>query len=232
MTAGDSRVEHDPSAHDVAGTTRLLGWRARRYPFTLATCGLIVFAGFLSSTAAGQSISGRALHQFGSSQRDLIALDLGRVITSAFVTDGGTVFWVALAFTALFVGAAEHFTDTWTAAITFWTAHFATFAASLLVTAWLGMAGSRLANLLFATRDVGPSAGYVGCLGLALVCSGWRWRWLAIGAIAIGLCVTLARSVPGLHAAPRVFSADFAHAIALVVGVAAGLIVESRKGRT
>jgi hypothetical protein len=203
--------------------------RVRDFPFTILTCGLLVVGGWISRTAAGQTITRRALRTFGSSPRDLRALDLGRVVTSAFVTDGGYVFWMALALTALFVGAAEHFAGTLAAALTFWCAHVATFAVSFLVTFPLRLAGSRLATLLYTTRDVGPSAGYVGCLGLALVCSRWRWRWLVLGVVGLALIAALALSLPEMHANPRDTSADLAHAVALGVGVIAGLLVERRR---
>jgi hypothetical protein len=208
---------------------RALAWRSAQYPFTVATCVLIVFAGFLSYTAAGQTISRSALRQFGSSPRDLLALNIGRVITSAFVTDGGLVFWMALALTALFVGAAEHFTDTATAALVFWGAHFASFSVTGLVTLALGVAGSRLGMLLFVTRDVGPSAGYVGCLGLALVCSGWRYRWWVIALVAGALGVSLAFSIQELVTNPRGVSANIAHFVALAFGVASGVAVRRRR---
>jgi cell division protein FtsW (lipid II flippase) len=207
-----------PKARDF----QTLAWRLARYPFTVATCGFIVFGGLLSRTATGQTITRRALRQFGSAPRDLLAFNLGRVVISAFVTDGGIVFWMALALTALFAGAAEHFTDTTTATLTFWGAHFASFLVSIYVTLPLDLTGSRLAALLYVTRDVGPSAGYVGCLGLALVCSRWRWRWWLIGAVAVGLGTALLLSLPELRGAPRDVSADLAHASALVFGVVTG----------
>ena len=208
---------------------RTVAWRVAQLPFTLATCALIVLAAFASYTAVGQTISRGALHRFGSSPRDLFALNLGRIITSAFVTDGGLVFWMALTLTALFVGAAEYFTDSGMAALVFWGAHFATFAVTGLVTLALGAAESRLGELLFVTRDVGPSAGYVGCLGLALVCSGWKYRWWMIGLVAVALSVALVLSLPELRTNPRDVSADIAHAVALAVGVGSGMGVQRRR---
>jgi hypothetical protein len=202
--------------------------RAARYPFTIATLGLIAFAGFLTRTTIGQTITRGMLGGFGSSPRDLLSLDLVRVATSAFVTDGGWVFVLALACTALFVGAAEHYTGTLATLLTFWGAHFATFALMLLLTLSLSAAGSRLALLLYATRDVGPSAGYVGCLGLALVTSGRAWRWWAIGFVAAALGATLVLALPELRSQPREVSAALAHLTALAVGVAIGVIRDLR----
>jgi hypothetical protein len=199
-----------------------LAWRLARYPFTLVTCGFLVFGAFLSHTATGQMITTRTLHQLGSAPRDLLGLDVGRLMVSAFVTDGGWVFWLALAFTALFAGAAEHFTDSMTAGLTFWGAHFTTFVVSVLIVLPLGLTGTRLAGLLYVTRDVGPSAGYVACLGLALVRSGWRWRWWIAAAIGAGLGVALVLSIPELRSAPRDVSADLAHATSLAVGLLVG----------
>lgn len=225
----DPDASHLSEPSPVGAGASTLAWKATRYPFTLITCGFIAFAGLLSFTATGQTLTRRALHSFGSSPRDLLALDVWRVVVSAMITDGGIVFWIALVFTALFAGAAEHLVGTAITAFTFWGAHFASFAFTGLLTASLTIAGSRLGALLFVTRDVGPSAGYVGCLGLALVCSGWKYRWWLLGAIAIGLCAALVASLPELHTAPRDVTADLAHATALVFGAGVGLVVELRR---
>lgn len=223
---------------DVTPTTdtrydlRSLLTRASFYPFTVTTCALITFVGFLTLTATGQAITHRALLEFGWAPRDLLALDLGRTAFSALVTSGGAVFWMALALTALFVGAAEHYGGTAIAAATFWGVHLATTALMLAVALPLHLAGISLATLVFVTRDVGPSAGYVGCLGLALVLCGKPWRWWALGATGAALGAVLAMSLATLGTDPTDVSANFAHAVALPLGALAGLaVVRWRRAR-
>ncbi len=216
---------------ELLPSMRTLALRVTFYPFTAATCGLICLAGLLTLTATGQDITQRAMHQFGWAPRDLIALDVGRAVFSALVTNGGVVFWTALALTALFVGAAEHFAGALAAAVTFWGSHLATLALMLVVSLPLHLSGDSLGTLVYASRDVGPSAGYVGCLAMALVCSGWRWRWWAVGAIAAGLASALVLSLTAVPADSLDVSANLAHVIAFPVGITFGLFFTRRARR-
>jgi len=205
--------------------------RASFYPFTAATCALLVFAGFLTLTATGQDITQRVLQDVGWAPRDLLALDIGRTAYSALVTNGGYVFWMALVLTVVFVGAAEHLAGSAVAALTFWGVHFATTATMLLVSLPLHISGVSLATLVFLTRDVGPSAGYVGCLGLSLVLTRARWHWWALGAVGLFLVTALAVSLSTPGTAPADVSANLAHVIALPYGAALGWVVARRKAR-
>ena len=205
-------------------SARVLALRVNFYPFAATTCALIGVTGFFTLTATGRSITTHTLQQVGWAPRDLVALDIGRMLFSALVTNGGLVFWMALALTALFVGLAEHYAGSPMAAATFWGVHLATLGVMLAVSLPLHLAGDSLGTLVYATRDVGPSAGYVGCLGLAIVCSKRRERWWVLGATAVVLATVLARSLWGSGTEAIDVSANLAHAVALPIGASFGLL--------
>ena len=78
--------------------------------------------------------------------------------------------------------------------------------------------GVAAAKLLANTYDVGPSAGYYGCLGgaIALYFNRQQLSFLAAGIVILAgrLCL----SASGLAEDPSVVSADIAHLIALPLG--------------
>ncbi len=105
-------------------------------------------------------------------------------------------------------------------AATFFGIHFATLAIMTIVVAiWIAAADSHRGNLLWNVQDVGPSAGYYGCLGLAIAAQSPGIRIASvIGIIAI-LAMRLWWSFLHLPEEGRVMSADIAHLIAFPLGL-------------
>ena len=189
----------------------------RRYPFTLTMLALLGMTAIWTHTQA-EAISAKWLDRLGFAPLDLLALNLGRLITSALVTGGGRIFWEALGMIAFAVGLSEWLTGSRRAALTFWGVHFSTLVIESLVIALpLHWAGITLGSLVALTRDVGPSAGYFGALGLVSAHLKYPWNLISGGIIFIGLELALlhlsGNNSPGLE-----FSADIAHIIAFPLG--------------
>ena len=194
---------------------------ARRVPFTLATVAAL--AAIAAATSSHRRLPAAWLERVGFAPRDLEPRRLHRMVTSGLVTHGGAVLWRSLALTAFAVGTAERRHGTWRAAGTFWGVHFTTIAL-------LG-SGARAAHRLAGDgtglarrfpRDVGPSAGYLGCLGLVasrLPPTQRRWAGAAAGAGLLAITLLPPLSPEGAEAKT---AADAAHWIALPLGWLSG----------
>lgn len=206
---------------------RVLG-SLRRIPFALALLLAMIGVAWLSG-AHLQPLEPSWLARLGFASSDLLSLEFERIAISAVATHGGAVFWRALLAVALFVGAAEWRFGTRRTALLFSASHVLTLLVlaplvALGLAAWQPM----LARLLHTTRDVGPSAGYFGCL--ALLCFGLparskRWAGIAIETL---LCATLAGSWARTQVDPVDLSAALAHAVAFPIGWALATVAASR----
>jgi hypothetical protein len=190
----------------------------RRVPFAIALLLAMIGVALLSGTHLGP-LEARWLARLGVATSDLRTLELERIATSALATYGGAAFWRALLAVALFVGAAEWRFGTRRTAALFSASHVLTLLAlaplvGLALPAW----HPGLAERLDSTRDVGPSAGYFGCL--ALLCSGLpaRSKRLAGVAIEIALCAVFGYSLARAGANPTDMSAALSHVIAFPLG--------------
>ena len=203
----------------------------RRLPFTLTMLTLLGLTAILTNTQFA-TISNKWLDRLGFAPLDLLVLDLGRLITSALVTAGGRVFWEALGMVAFAIGLSEWLTGSRRAALTFWGVHFSTLLIESLVVAlpmhWFGMALGSLAAL---SRDVGPSAGYFGALGLVSAHLKYPWNLLSGGAIFIALEFALLH-VSGNNNLGLEVSADIAHVIAFPLGWYSSKLVNKDEGYT
>jgi len=204
----------------------------RRVPFAIALLLAMIGVALLSGTHLGP-LEPRWLARLGFATRDLRTLEIERIATSALATYGGAAFWRALLAVALFVGVAEWRFGTRRTAALFSASHVLTLLAlaplvGLALPAW----HPGLAELLDSTRDVGPSAGYFGCL--ALLCSGLpaQSKRLAGLAIEILLCAALAYAWTRTHIDPADLSAALAHSIAFPIGWALARVGASRSART
>jgi hypothetical protein len=142
------------------------------------------------------------------------------------VTHGGPVFWQALGMMALGVGTAEWLTGSKRTALTFWGVHLVTLLTeSWLIAPFLHLFIAIPADTLTIARDVGPSAGYFACLGLAIWQLPRRWRGWAAAALLTGLIATLVRPLrPNEDLSLKLF-ADIAHLIAFPLGFLSSWLV-------
>jgi len=189
----------------------------RRFPFTLTMLTLLGLIAIWTHTHAA-AISAEWLDRLGFAPLDLLALNLGRFVTSALVTSGGRVFWEALGMVTFAVGLSEWLTSSRRAALTFWGVHFSTLLIESLVIALpLHWAGITFGSLVALTRDVGPSAGYFGALGLVSAHLKYPWNLVSGGLIFIALEFALVH-VSGNNSPGLEMSADIAHIIAFPLG--------------
>jgi hypothetical protein len=200
-----------------------------RVPFTLvALAGLTVRA--IRTDATTGDASARVLHRVGFAPRDLALFSWRRILQSAMFTHGGLEFWAAVAMIAVAVGAAELLVGTARAFVTFWGVHIATLLAeSLLIALPLTLAGAEFGTRLSDVRDVGPSAGYVGALGMVCAWLPRRLRTLAIVLVMAALLAVMLVPTGSPRAEAVKISAGLAHLIAFPMGLAAGVFWRSRR---
>ena len=189
----------------------------RRFPFTLTMSALLGMTAIWTHTHAAV-ISVKWLDRLGFAPLDLLALNLGRLFTSALITGGGRIFWEALGMVTFAVGLSEWLTGSRRAALTFWGVHFSTLLIeSLFVALPMHWVGTTLGSLIALTSDVGPSAGYFGALGVVSAHLKPPWNLISGGAIFIALEIALLH-VNGNNSLGMEVSADIAHIIAFPLG--------------
>ena len=219
------------------------------FPVTLLLLAMMLVAASITGAYA-EGLSRPALELVGFPPRTFAAGELYRIVTSAFATHGPRVLSGGLLMVGLSVGLAEWTVGSLGALLGFWLIH----TLSLLVVYSGGAALEAIVPVMdaaTATRipDVGPSAGYFGCLGLALgVLSrsariGGRFRaelpirpeqgatWVAC--VVLGWLVLDLTGIasPGPALATEV-GADWAHLVAFSMGVGAGRWMGRRATRT
>jgi membrane associated rhomboid family serine protease len=198
---------------------KLPNWLCR-FPFTIGIVLIVAVVG-LTTASHVETLHPTLLERFGFAPRHLPRGELVRLATCIFLTHGGRTFYVSLAMLAVCVGLAEKRVGTWKAMLAFWGIHLATL---LVQTLLLAIPLERLDllwfRLLAIEHDVGPSAGYYGCLGVACQKQPPNRRlWLVsvVGGILIARAVW---SALGPRSGPSHLPSDLAHLIAFPLGVA------------
>ncbi len=195
----------------------------RRFPITLSLLFLLALVAVLTNSHI-RRLEPEWLTQLGFAARDFWEVRWSRLITSALVTLGGSVFWQAIGMVTLAVGAAEYLTGSKRTLATFWGVHLTTLLAEGAIVGpvlhWLVFDGD---SLLLLARDVGPSAGYFGSLGLAVAALpiSRRWRGLLAVAVFVSLILALFQSPSPNENANLRLLANVAHILAFPLGLAA-----------
>ncbi len=187
-------------------------------PFTVCmVIILLVVAWWTNSTF--QELTRTWMSQLGFAPHDFWLFRWERLFLSALVTSGGITFWLALMMVAFTSGVAERLTGTWRAVTVFWGVHLVTLMLeALLFTLPLHRLGFTEARGIFFSRDVGPSAGYMGSLGYITSFLPKPWRMVAFGIILVYLAVSFfIPANPGTSPAIEL-SDDMAHIIAFPLG--------------
>jgi hypothetical protein len=191
----------------------------RRLPFTFLMLIGLTIGGWITQTHSGQ-LSSSWLRRVGFAPRDLWAGRLSRLFTSAMVTQGGWVFWQALGLTAFAVGLSEKWTSTRRAILTFWGVHLFSLAVQSWLVAWpLKRLDKTRSRALLQARDVGPSAGYFACLGLAVARLPHLWRAWAGSLILSGLGIACLLPVKQGEVGAAQTSSNLVHLIAFPIGL-------------
>jgi len=235
-TYGESMKWHRKRQRNPAMEVRMHPRRGEsrfKVPFTALILTLLVLGALLTNSHVA-SLSSELIKRFGFAPRDLVTLQWVRVVTSVFLTAGGIDFWVALVLVAAFVGAAEMLWGTAAAALTFWAAHVLTVVVTFALSLPLHVSGVALWSLVYLTRDIGPSAGYVGCLGLAVAALSRtppqrRLRVLLVVAIGTGLLAALVLEIGSRPIEGAEVSADIAHLVAFPTGLLAARLIQARR---
>ncbi|HVO71937.1 MAG TPA: rhomboid family intramembrane serine protease [Aggregatilineaceae bacterium] len=190
----------------------------RRIPFTLATLIVIFLVALVTNPSFG-TISDVWIQRLGYAPRDLFHLRLYRLVTSVLLIANARSYAQALLTIGLVGGACEWVTGTRLLAAVFWGATLiATIAESVLIAAPLYALGSSFGEKLYVTRDIGPSASYFGCTGLACALLSKPWRWIAAGLVMAFLLSTFVLPTPVNANTPVRFMAGIAHLIGFAVG--------------
>ena len=197
----------------------------RRYPVTIALVIALDVGALATGTVAG-GLSRRLLDRFGFAPRDLWAVDLWRMFSSALITHGRGIFASALLMVTVAVGALERRAGSRWALAAFWGVHLWTLLI-LSLTLRPAEAAMRpsLVQRITTIRDVGPSAGYFGCLGLLLATvPNRRLRAVLAAGVLCWLGADLVGWVPMGSTLAQDLSAALAHLIAFPTGWLAGEI--------
>jgi membrane associated rhomboid family serine protease len=197
----------------------------KRLPFTIAMVLIVAAIGVATATHLDR-LEPALMKRFGFAPLHLPKGEWIRLVTSAFLTTGGWSFYRSLAMLGLCLGLCEYRTGTRKTILSFWLVHLATLAiVSLLLAFPLYHFDVVWRKLLAAEHDVGPSAGYYGCLGF--VCQKWpdrqrRWLYAVIGGLLVARLAWAALSPRTAHAP---LGADIAHLLAFPLGIALGKFV-------
>jgi hypothetical protein len=198
--------------------TMVIGWIGR-WPFTISAVTAVLVMAWVSGVH-WNPIPQATQREFGFSAEQLLAGEFWRVFCSLFITSGGWHFFLSVAMLTTATGLAEYHCGSWRTVTAFVGIHVATLMIMSLLLLPLWAMDSWRGELMATARDVGPSAGYYGCLGMALASWPTRWRWQTIAAVAAVLSARWVWSVNTVPAAGHAMLADTAHLIALALGIA------------
>ncbi len=204
----------------------------RKLPFTLAMIALLIGAAFWSGTHAGP-LQPQWRGGVSFTLQHLADFQWQRLSTAALLTSGGATFYLSLLMLAACVGWAEWTVGTWKTAATFWGVHVATvLILAAIASLALASLDSMRAELLIEAQDVGPSAGYYACLGLALGHRRSACRWpLAVALVLLFLVARWTWSLTWIPDHGRQMAADSAHLIAFALGIGIALLSHPGRGR-
>jgi hypothetical protein len=199
-----------------------------RLPFTLIMVVLLLLVAW-GTNSYFQELTREWVNRLGFAPRDFWLMRWERLILSAFVTSGGVTFWFALGMVTFTSGVAEWKTRTLRTALTFWGVHIITLVLEgLIFSLPIRQLGFTQERALFFSRNVGPSAGYMGCLGLITTFLPRPWRWVVFGIILAYLLIALfLPSRTGVSSAIEL-SDDLAHLIAYPLGWISAYVFETK----
>jgi hypothetical protein len=200
-----------------------------RLPFTLIMVILLLLVAWWTNSIL-QELTREWVNRLGFAPRDFWFLRWWRLILSALVTSGGVTFWFALGMVAFTSGVAEWQAGTLRATLTFWGVHLVTLVVEgVIFSLPLHQIGFSQERALFFSRNVGPSAGYMGTLGLITTFLPKPWRWVVFGVILAFLLIALFFP-EGAGVSPAIeLSDDLAHLIAYPVGFLSAYLFEIKR---
>jgi len=195
-----------------------LSLHLQRYRFTIATTALLL--GFaIASDSCWHALDDTWRDWLGFAPTNLLDLKWQRFLTSLSLTAGGWRFLASIVMLTSCVGMTERFFGTFATMKLFLTCHLTVLAAlsvAVLLIATFNSSPSILA--LTNGHDVGPSAGYYGCLGAVLMGLPSLSRRPVFLCVLLILLIRLVISLGHLPEGATIVSADVAHLLALPLG--------------
>ena len=187
-------------------------------PFTVCLVVAIVLAAAFGHTSQGQ-LDADLESQYAHAPKHFGAGELLRLLTSIPLTSDQSHLFAALVMSLLCVGSCEFSRGTWATIAGFFASHcitLATLAVGLF--AVHALLPSHTSRQLLDISDVGPSAGYYGCLGLTLYDSTNRRMMVARRLVMAYLLVRVVAAYASSHFPAHIFQTDAAHLIAFLFG--------------
>ncbi|HSB65590.1 MAG TPA: rhomboid family intramembrane serine protease [Anaerolineales bacterium] len=203
----------------------------RRIPFTICMVAILIVVAWATHSYF-QELARNWIERLGFAPNDFWLFRWERLVLSALVTQGGLTFWFAVVATAVTSGLAEWKSGTLRTFVAFWGVHLgALMLESALFLLPLHRLGFPAARAAFFSRNVGPSAGYMGLLGYLATFLPKRWRWLAFSTILVGLLIVLfIPPRPGQTLAIKLAD-DMAHLIAFPLGWLTAYLIRKNNAR-
>ena len=190
----------------------------RKIPFTLGTLVLVFLVGIVVDPGFG-ALSDSWIHRLGFAPTDLFHLRWYRLFTSLFLITDMRSYVQAFLTIGIVVGALEWHTTTREAAFVFWGTHLtAILAETLFFAAPLYYWRTSFGEQIFATRDIGASAAYMGCTGAACALLPHPWRRLCTGLMVGFIIYTYLLPTPVGYDTPLRWMANVAHTVAFSLG--------------
>jgi hypothetical protein len=203
----------------------------RKLPFTALLLMTVISTAIISESHSS-SLGSPWRREFGFAAWHLVRGDVHRIFTSLFLTAGGWHFYASLLMIGAGVGTAEWIYGTRRTVATFFGIHVVTlFAFAVCFALPLYWMGVRHGELLIHVRDVGPSSGYYGCLGLAMTSYPKRLRRFLVPGVLLVLLARLGWSATMLPAPGFLLAADLAHVMALCLGLVAATVTAATGDR-
>ncbi len=186
--------------------------------FTSLMLIMILSFAALTKSNAGQ-LPEEWLSRMGFAPKDIWLQKFENIFLSAFITDSRRAFIQALIMIFLCVGGLELVSTTWTTMLYFWGIHVLTlFFVTLFIIRPFEKTGHALGQSLYLSKDVGPSAGYFGCMGVLIHSFfGAGISWVIFFVILIGMMIYLRMPVSKEKKMMKLH-ADLAHMVALSMG--------------
>ncbi len=192
------------------------------FRFTLVSATLLTSFAFWSNSHSSR-LSDVWRTAIGFSPLSTVELQWHRPLTSLLFTAGDRIFLQSLIMLCICVGLCEQRFRTATTTLVFFASHLiVTVGLALFVILPFHTAGAEWATVLASEKDVGPSAGYYGCLGFWIASLNSRHRRILILCLILVLAVRLVFSLEKIELNPATVSADLGHLAAFPLGLIVG----------
>ena len=202
----------------------------RRCRLTLALAAILIAGAAVSQSFHGP-ISDEWCHRWGCSPELFRQGQWYRMLTSLPFTAGGAKFYLSLFMLIGCVGVVEYRIGAVRTLLAFLGFHLITLLTLCTAITLASGMGIAWAKTLENAPDVGPSAGYYGCLGLVTALVDTKLRRFILLGVLLALGIRVGWSGMHLPQAAQTLSADLAHLVAFPIGFITGKTLFDKKPR-